>query len=132
MVTHFAPDRLDATFAALADPTRRAILARLAAGAATVNELVEPFDMTQPAISKHLKVLERAGLISRVRDGQRRPSRLEPARLAEASAWLDQYREFWEASFARLDAVLRELSAPRVPKSAAVRRQARPKTRTRR
>ena len=100
---------LDATFAALADPTRRAILARLASGAATVNELVEPFDMTHPAISKHLTVLERAGLISRVRDAQRRPSRLEPRRLAEASAWLDQYRQFWEASFARLDTVLEEL-----------------------
>jgi DNA-binding transcriptional ArsR family regulator len=105
-----SPDNpLDATFAALADPTRRAILARLASGNATVNELAEPFDMTQPAISKHLKVLERAGLISRDRDAQRRPSRLEPRRLAEASAWLDQYRQFWEASFARLDAVLEEL-----------------------
>jgi DNA-binding transcriptional ArsR family regulator len=101
--------QLNATFAALADPTRRAILARLASGAATVNELAEPFAMTQPAVSKHLKVLERAGLISRDRDGQRRPSRLEPKRLAEASAWLDQYREFWETSFARLDKVLDEL-----------------------
>ena len=100
---------LNATFAALADPTRRAILARLAAGDATVNELAEPFAMTQPAISKHLKVLERAGLIARDRDGQRRPSRLEARRLAEASAWLDQYRQFWEASFARLDTVLKEL-----------------------
>lgn len=100
---------LDNVFAALADPTRRAILARLASGAATVNELAEPFDMSQPAISKHLKVLERAGLISRDRDGQRRPSRLEAKRLAEASAWLEQYREFWEASFSRLDAVLNEL-----------------------
>ena len=107
--------RLDLTFAALADPTRRAILARLASGAATVNELAEPFDMTQPAISKHLKVLERAGLIARDRDAQRRPSRLEPRRLAEASAWLDQYREFWEASFDRLDTVLKELK-PRKPK----------------
>lgn len=102
---------LDATFAALADPTRRAILARLASGAATVNELAEPFAMTQPAISKHLKVLEKAGLISRDRDAQRRPSRLEPKRLAEASAWLDQYRQFWESSFHRLDAVLEELQA---------------------
>ena len=105
-----AAARLDATFAALADPTRRAILARLATGDATVNELVQPFDMSQPAISKHLKVLERAGLISRDRIGQRRPSRLEAVRLAEASAWLDQYREFWETSFARLDAVLDELT----------------------
>ena len=100
---------LDATFAALADPTRRAILARLASGEATVNELARPFAMTQPAISKHLKVLERAGLISRNRDAQRRPSRLVPGRLAEASAWLESYRQFWEASFARLDHVLEEL-----------------------
>src|SRR5262245_612348 len=91
LVMYTAADRLDATFAALADPTRRAILARLATGAATVNELAEPFDMTQPAISKHLKVLERAGLISRNRDAQRRPSRLEPRPLAEASVWLEQY-----------------------------------------
>jgi DNA-binding transcriptional ArsR family regulator len=103
------PDPLDATFAALADPTRRAILARLASGTATVNELAEPFAMTQPAVSKHLKVLERAGLISRDRDGQRRPSRLEAKRLAEASAWLEQYRVFWETSFARLDSVLTDL-----------------------
>jgi DNA-binding transcriptional ArsR family regulator len=115
VVIQTASSRLDLTFAALADPTRRAILARLASGAATVNELAEPFDMTQPAISKHLKVLERAGLIARDRDAQRRPSRLEPRRLAEASAWLDQYREFWEASFARLDTVLKELK-PRKPK----------------
>jgi DNA-binding transcriptional ArsR family regulator len=89
---------LDATFAALADPTRRAILARLASGEATVSELAEPFAMTQPAISKHLKVLERAGLISRGRDAQRRPSRLEAAPLAEANRFLEAYREFWEAS----------------------------------
>jgi len=108
-------DRLDATFAALADSTRRAILARLATGAATVNELAEPFDMTQPAISKHLKVLERAGLISRNRDAQRRPSRLEARPLAEATAWLEQYREFWEASFVRLDDLLEELK-PNAPK----------------
>jgi DNA-binding transcriptional ArsR family regulator len=101
-------DRLSATFSALADPTRRAILTRLATGEATVNELAEPFAMTQPAISKHLKVLEGAGLISRDRDAQRRPSRLEAKRLAEASAWLDQYRQFWGASFARLDSVLEE------------------------
>ena len=109
MVTQSAVTQLNNTFAALADPTRRAILARLASGEATVNELAEPFDMTQPAISKHLKVLERAGLISRDRDAQRRPSRLEPKRLAEASAWLEQYRQFWEASFARLDTVLEEM-----------------------
>jgi DNA-binding transcriptional ArsR family regulator len=104
---------LDATFAALADPTRRAILARLASGAATVNELGEPFDLSQPAISKHLKVLERAGLISTDRDAQRRPRRLQPARLAEASAWLEQYRKFWETSFDRLDQVLAELQRVR-------------------
>jgi DNA-binding transcriptional ArsR family regulator len=109
MVMQAAASRLNATFAALADPTRRAILARLASGEAAVNEIAEPFAVTQPAISKHLKVLERAGLISRDRDAQRRPSRLEPKQLAEASAWLDQYRQFWEASFARLDAVLEEL-----------------------
>ena len=102
-------ERLDSTFAALADPTRRAILARLASGQATVNELAEPFAMTQPAISKHLKVLERAGLISRGRDAQRRPCRLEAKRLAEANVWLEGYRHFWEQSFERLDAVLDEL-----------------------
>ena len=115
-------DRLSATFAALADPTRRAILARLASGAATVNELAQPFDMSQPAISKHLKVLERAGLISRDRDAQRRPSRLEPRRLAEASAYLDQYREFWEASFARLDRVLDELKPRKARRHRSERR----------
>jgi DNA-binding transcriptional ArsR family regulator len=101
--------RLDATFAALADPTRRAILARLTSGDASVNELAEPFAMTQPAISKHLKVLERAGLISRGRDAQRRPCRLEAKRLAEANDWLEHYRAFWEGSFERLDEVLEEL-----------------------
>jgi DNA-binding transcriptional ArsR family regulator len=101
--------RLDATFAALADPTRRAILARLASGVASVNELAEPFDMSQPAISKHLKVLEQAGLISRGRDAQRRPCRLEPEPMAEATDWLEQYREFWEASYQRLDALLGKL-----------------------
>jgi|CXWL01.1.fsa_nt_gi DNA-binding transcriptional ArsR family regulator len=106
----WAPDRLDATFAALADPTRRAILARLATGDASVSELAEPFAMSQPAISKHLKVLERAGLISQGRDAQRRPRRLEPQPLAEASAWLEAYREYWEASFQRLDALLAELA----------------------
>jgi DNA-binding transcriptional ArsR family regulator len=105
------PDRLDATFAALADPTRRAILARLAAGEASVNELAEPFAMSQPAISKHLKVLERAGLISRRRDSQRRPCRLEAAPLAEATDWLVRYRQFWEDSLERLDALLAELQS---------------------
>src|ERR1041384_7925361 len=103
------PDRLDATFAALADPTRRAILARLVSGEASVTELAEPFAMTQPAISKHLKVLERAGLISRGRDAQRRPRRLEAKPLAEATGWLEDYRRFWEGSFQRLDALLDEL-----------------------
>src|SRR5438445_7862463 len=97
---------LDATFAALADPTRRAILARLASGEASVAELAKPFAMTQPAISRHLKVLERAGLISGGRDAQRRPRRLEATPLAEASEWLERYRQFWEASFQRLDALL--------------------------
>ena len=115
-------DHLNATFAALADPTRRAILARLASGEAAVNELAEPFAMTQPAISKHLKVLERAGLISRDRDAQRRPSRLEPKRLAEASRWLDQYRQFWGASFARLDAVLEELTRKKTRREKSSRR----------
>jgi DNA-binding transcriptional ArsR family regulator len=102
---------LDATFAALADPTRRAILARLAAGEASVTELAAPFAMSQPAISKHLKVLERARLVSRGRDAQRRPRRLEAVPLAHASAWLDHYRAYWEASYARLDDVLQELKA---------------------
>jgi DNA-binding transcriptional ArsR family regulator len=102
-------NRLDATFAALADPTRRAILARLAVGEATVTELARPFAMSQPAISKHIKVLERAGLISRGRDAQRRPCRLEGRPLAEATGWLEEYRRCWEGSFQRLDGVLQEL-----------------------
>jgi DNA-binding transcriptional ArsR family regulator len=105
------PSVLDATFAALADPTRRAILARLASGEASVNELAEPFAMSQPAISKHLKVLERAGLISRGRDAQRRPCRLEPAPLAEATEWLERYRQLWEGRYRQLDALLDELKA---------------------
>ena len=104
-------DRLSATFAALADPTRRAILARLATGEASVMELAAPFDMSQPAVSKHLKVLERAGLVSRGRDAQRRPRRLEPRPLAEATGWLEAYRRLWEENFERLDAVLEELKA---------------------
>jgi|SRR5579872_2006483 len=102
-------DHLDATFAALADPTRRAILARLASGDASVNELAEPFSMSQPAISKHLKVLERAGLISHSRDAQRRPRRLEPKPLAEATEWLEKYRRIWAANFQRLDALLDQM-----------------------
>jgi DNA-binding transcriptional ArsR family regulator len=105
------PARLDATFAALAHPTRRAILARLAAGDASVAELAKPFAMSQPAISKHLKVLERAGLISHTADAQRRPRRLEAQPLAEATEWLERYREFWEKSFLRLDDLLQELKA---------------------
>jgi DNA-binding transcriptional ArsR family regulator len=100
---------LDSTFIALGDPTRRAILARLAQGEASVLELAKPFKISQPAISKHLKVLERAGLISRGRDKQRRPCRLEAQRLAEANAWLENYRQFWEARFQRLDALLDEM-----------------------
>jgi DNA-binding transcriptional ArsR family regulator len=100
---------LDSTFAALADPTRRAILARLALGDASVMELAEPFAMTQPAISKHLKVLERAGLISRGREAQRRPCRLVAGPLGEATGWLEKYRQFWEGSFERLDTLLDEL-----------------------
>jgi DNA-binding transcriptional ArsR family regulator len=100
---------LDATFAALADPTRRAILARLATGEASVGELAAPFAMSQPAISKHLKVLEKAGLVSRGRDAQRRPVRVEAQPLAEASAWLEAYRKTLEANFQRLDALLAEL-----------------------
>jgi DNA-binding transcriptional ArsR family regulator len=104
------PDTLDSTFAALADPTRRAILARLAtSGEATVNELAEPFDMTLPAVSKHLKVLERAGLISRGRVAQSRPCRLEAAPLREVADWVEHYRRFWEQSFESLDDYLREL-----------------------
>jgi len=99
-------DHLSTTFAALADPTRRAILARLRTGEATVNELAEPFDVSLPAISKHLKVLENAGLISRGRDAQRRPCRIEAARLKEATDWLERYRRFWDEGFDRLDAYL--------------------------
>ena len=117
-------DRLNATFAALADPTRRAILARLATGDASVMELAEPFEMSQPAISKHLKVLERAGLISSGNDAQRRPRRLEAQPMAKANEWLEQYREFWEASFLRLDDLLSELQAPR-QKPARKKRQRR-------
>jgi len=103
--------RLNATFAALADPTRRAILLRLRSGEASVNELARPFAMSQPAVSKHLRVLERAGLISRGRDAQRRPRRIDVSRLAEAARWLESYRRIWEANFRRLDEVLEELKA---------------------
>jgi DNA-binding transcriptional ArsR family regulator len=103
------PDALDATFFALADPTRRAILARLSLGEASVAELAEPFTISQPAISKHLKILERAGLISVGRDAQRHPRKLEGQPLAAASQWLEQYRAIWEANFQRLDALLERM-----------------------
>ncbi|HTJ59197.1 MAG TPA: metalloregulator ArsR/SmtB family transcription factor [Devosiaceae bacterium] len=106
-------EQLDATFIALADPTRRAILARLATGQASVAELAKPFDISQPAISKHLKILERAGLVTQGRDAQRRPRRIEVAPLAEANAWLERYRDLWEASFQRLDSLLEEMQAIR-------------------
>ena len=102
-------ERLDLTFAALADPTRRAILTRLAVGDASVTELAEPFEMTQPAISKHLKVLERAGLVSRGRQAQRRPCHLQAEVLKEATEWLDGYRKFWSVSFDQLDDLLDQL-----------------------
>jgi DNA-binding transcriptional ArsR family regulator len=120
-----ASERLDATFLALADPTRRAILARLALGEASVTELAEPFAISQPAISKHLKILERANLISVGQDAQRRPRRLDGRPLAEATAWLEQYRSAWEASFERLDELLDEMQG-------ASRRTARPGQRTKR
>lgn len=104
-------DRLDATFSALADPTRRAILARLASGEASVAELAKPFAMSQPAVSKHLKVLERAGLIARGREAQRRPCRLEARPLHDANAWLETYRRLWEGRFEQLDALLERLKA---------------------
>lgn len=106
-----ASDRLDLTFSALANPTRRAILERLASGELSVLELAEPFAMSQPAISRHLRVLERAGLISAGSDAQRRPRKLEALPLAEATKWLEEYRQFWEASFDRLDNILGELKA---------------------
>jgi DNA-binding transcriptional ArsR family regulator len=117
-----SPDALSATFSALADPTRRAILARLATGEASVTELAEPFDMSMPAISKHLKVLERAGLIARGREAQWRPCRLEAGPLKEVSDWIEHYRLFWEQSLDRLEAYLREMKR-REPS----RRRARPK-----
>ena len=106
-----SPDRLNSTFAALADPTRRAILARLALGETSVTELAEPFEMSMPAISKHLKVLERAGLIARSRDAQWRPCRLEARRLEEVADWVEPYRRFWEESFDRLDEYMREIKS---------------------
>ena len=116
---HPSSARLDATFAALADPTRRAILARLASGEASVRELAEPFAMSQPAISKHLKVLERAGLISHGRDAQRRPRKLEAKPLAEANEWIERYRQFWEQAYGRLDDLLEELKAEEAARTRA-------------
>ena len=104
-------DRLSTMFSALADPTRRAILARLALGETSVQDLAKPFDISGPAVSKHLKVLERAGLITRGREAQRRPCRIEAQPLAEADAWLERYRQLWESNFQRLDGVLEELKA---------------------
>jgi DNA-binding transcriptional ArsR family regulator len=121
-----AANHLNATFLALADPTRRAILARLAQGEATVNELAEPFDISQPAISRHLKILERAQLISVGQDAQRRPRRIEAKGLKEAHAWIEQYRDMWEANFQRLDALLEELQKPQLkkkPKAKAKKKQ---------
>jgi DNA-binding transcriptional ArsR family regulator len=117
-----AAERLDLTFLALADPTRRAILARLATGQASVGELGEPFDISQPAISRHLKVLERAGLISVGQDAQRRPRRLEGKPMREAEAWIGQLRSIWEANYARLDALLVEMQSP-LPKKAKRQRR---------
>src|SRR5689334_19987165 len=114
---------LDATFAALADPTRRAILARLAEGDASVSELAEPFDISQPAISRHLKVLERAGLITRENDAQRRLSRLEAKPLGVASEWLERYRAIWEGNFQRLDALLDELQMKALRQAARRRKK---------
>src|SRR5664279_5440829 len=106
------PEQLDATFIALADPTRRAILARLMSGEASVNELAEPFSISQPAISKHLKILERAGLVSRSASGTRRPVKIEAAPMKDAVDWLEKYRKFWEISYQRLDALLEILQTP--------------------
>ena len=119
------PDHLSTTFQALADPTRRAILARLALGERSVTELAEPFAMSMPAVSKHLKVLERAGLISRGREAQWRPCRIEPTALKNIDEWLERYRRFWEASFDRLDEYLREVQAKEKPKKRARKKKSR-------
>lgn len=112
----YLPQQLDSIFSALADPTRRAILSRLASGEASVAELAQPFDMSQPAISKHLKVLENAGLVSRGQDAQRRPRRLEARTLAVANEWLERYRKYWEENFEQLDGLLEEMQAAGKPK----------------
>jgi len=118
-------DHLSATFAALSDPTRRAILARLALGETSVTELAAPFEMSMPAVSKHLKVLERAGLISRGREAQWRPCRIEAAALKNVDEWLERYRRFWEASFDRLDEYLREVQAKEKPKKRTRKKKSR-------
>ena len=118
-------DRLSATFSALADPTRRAILARLSLGETSVTELAAPFEMSMPAVSKHLKVLERAGLISRGREAQWRPCRIEAAALKNVDEWLERYRRFWEASFDRLEEYLREVQAKEKPKKRARKKKSR-------
>ena len=118
-------DALSLTFAALADPTRRAILKRLSAGSANVKELARPFKMSGPAVCKHLRVLERAGLIRRGRDAQSRPCRLEPAPLKQVAAWTDAYRAFWDASFDRLDVYLHELQGQRGKEAPHARRKRR-------
>ncbi len=120
------PAQLDATFAALADPTRRAILARLTEGSASVNELAAPFAMSQPAISKHIKMLERAGLVTRSADGTRRPVRIEAAPMKDAVAWLEEFRKFWEASYGRLDALLLAPADPRQFRQAEFQEEGRP------
>jgi DNA-binding transcriptional ArsR family regulator len=125
-------DQVSRTFSALADPTRRAILARLALGEVTVNELAEPFDISLPGISKHLKVLEGAGLVSRGRDAQRRPVRLEAAPMAEAVEWLERYRQFWEHRFEQLDALLDEMQGLQPKPPARPRAKTPPKARNRR
>jgi len=120
-------DPLSSTFAALADPTRRAILARLALGETSVTELAEPFEMSMPAVSKHLKVLERAGLIARGREAQSRPCRLEPGPLKEAASWIEEYRRFWEASLDRLEEYLRKVQAAKTKGSRANRSKSKTK-----
>jgi|SRR5947199_6586413 len=115
-------DSLSATFAALADPTRRAILARLASGEASVSELAAPFDMSMPAVSKHLKVLERAGLIARGREAQWRPCRLDPAPLKDVAAWIERYRRTWEERFERLENILHQLQSKREKEQKHARR----------
>jgi DNA-binding transcriptional ArsR family regulator len=115
MVNYNEPDSLSATFAALADPTRRAILARLMAGETSVSELAQPFAMTMPAVTKHLKVLERSGLITRGRQAQWRPCRLDAAPLRDALAWMEQYRRFWDSKIDSLEAYLRQIQSKEIP-----------------